>query len=406
MSRIDCPVVSLKEITEGIQYGYTTSADFINNGPYKFLRITDIQENNVDWDGVPFAEGLNDENEARKYLLQEGDIVFARTGGTTGKSYLISKVPSPTVFASYLIRVRPDKSLVTSEYLAYFFQTSMYWRQVEKNKKGAAQAGVNATVLGELKIPLLPIEEQKKITAVLSKAQTLIGKRKETITKLDELIQTVFVDMFGDFKENRFNWDIVSLDDVTKKITDGVHSKPEYTSEGIPFISVKDISSGTLIFDECKFISEEAHNIYTKRCKPEYGDILYTKVGARYGIPVCVDTNKDFSIYVSVALIKPNFQLINSIYLRESLKSIHVRRQADRSIKGIGVPDLHLIEIKKFEILLPPIVEQEKFAKKMEQIEIQKNLLEKSLSELEGNFQSLLQQAFKGELKVNTEITA
>lgn len=168
--------------------------------------------------------------------------------------------------------------------------------------------------------------------------------------------------MFGELKSNKNNFEIVNLEELTTKITDGVHSKPEYTLKGVPFISVKDINKGKLIFSQCKYISEESHKKYITRCNPEFGDILYTKVGATYGIPCIVDTYKEFSLYVSVALLKLKKENINPIYLKEALRSIDVKRQADRQVKGIGVPDLHLVEIKKFKVFNPPIELQNQFA--------------------------------------------
>jgi type I restriction enzyme S subunit len=215
---------------------------------------------------------------------------------------------------------------------------------------------------------------------------------------MDSLVQSLFYDMFGDLQFNHKKIPLKPLETLTNKITDGVHQKPTYYNVGIPFISVKDIISGKIVFDNCKFISKEAHSKYINRCKPEKGDILYTKVGARYGRPAIVETNNDFSIYVSLALIKPINNLINSIYLREALKTEYVYRQAFNSIKGIGVPDLHLKEIKKFQIPVPHLNTQTQFAEKVEKIEIQKQKMQKSLKDLEQNFSSLMQRALKGEI--------
>ena len=122
---------------------------FKNKEPYKFLRITDIQDQSVNWTEVPYAKDLSDEKIANKYLLKNGDVVFARTGATTGKSYLVTGCEYPTVFASYLIRVSPIETIVDPKFLYFFFQSSNYWAQVE-NQRGAAQVGINATVLGQI----------------------------------------------------------------------------------------------------------------------------------------------------------------------------------------------------------------------------------------------------------------
>ncbi len=289
-----------------------------------------------------------------------------------------------------------DNNNINTNYISYLFASEIVKKQYQCS--GTAQAALTIEKLKKITVPIPSIEIQQKIATILDNAQSIIDKRKEQIEACDELVKSLFYEMFGEIKKNKKNYQIKKLEDITNKITDGVHSKPNYTTDGIPFISVKDINTSKIIFNNCKYISQEDHESYCKRCKPERGDLLYTKVGATYGIPAVVDTDKEFSLYVSVALIKPNKDEVNSIYLRESLRSICIKRQADNAIKGIGVPDLHLIEIKKFQIILPPLSLQNKFAAQVEKIEQQKNLLEQSLKELENNFNSLMQRAFKGEL--------
>jgi type I restriction enzyme S subunit len=152
--------VSVGNLAEKIQYGYTESATDEPVGP-KFLRITDIQDGKVNWTTVPYCE--ISKNEIAKYLLKSGDIVFARTGATTGKSFLIQDCPE-AVFASYLIRLRlPDT--VDIKYFANFLDSPIYWSQIMTVRKGSAQPGVNATILSTLKVPLPPLEEQRRIVA-------------------------------------------------------------------------------------------------------------------------------------------------------------------------------------------------------------------------------------------------
>ena len=142
-----------------INYGYTAKASF-NEGTHKFLRITDIQDNSVDWDGVPFCN--IEDTKLPKMLLHDGDIVFARTGATTGKSFLVEN-PMDAVFASYLIRVSVDRDILLPRYVMHFFQSETYWLQVKEGISGAAQGGFNASKLAELAVPVIPIEEQKNV---------------------------------------------------------------------------------------------------------------------------------------------------------------------------------------------------------------------------------------------------
>ena len=173
--------------------------------------------------------------------------------------------------------------------------------------------------------------------------------------------------MFGDPVDNPKGFEKYPLMKLAKKITDGVHKKPVYTKTGIPFISVTNINRGVIDFTDCKFVSEEAYQVMIKTTYPERGDVLYTKVGATYGISAYVDTDKQFGLYVSVCLIKPKHDLIDAQFLTESMRMEYVKKQADERIKGIGVPDLHLREIKSFEILCPPRELQEQFVEFVKQ---------------------------------------
>jgi type I restriction enzyme, S subunit len=148
--------VRVREVAESIQYGHTASAISREEGP-RFLRITDIQDGAVDWDSVPSCNIVAED--VPRYRLSTGDLVFARTGATTGKSFLIRDCPD-AVFASYLIRVRASKD-VDPRYLALFFQSPDYWQQIERGKRGIGQPNVNGKTLGEIELPLRPLDEQR-----------------------------------------------------------------------------------------------------------------------------------------------------------------------------------------------------------------------------------------------------
>ena len=178
----------VSDLCEQPEYGYTASAVMEPVGP-KLLRITDIQNGRVDWDIVPFCQCSNPD----QYLLQGGDILFARTGATTGKSFLIRNCPD-AVFASYLIRLRVKQS-VTAEYLYKYFQTPSYWLQIIDQKKGTGQPNVNGKKLANIVVPIAPPEEQRRIVAHLDNLQSRINKLKrlqsETQKELDAVMPSI-----------------------------------------------------------------------------------------------------------------------------------------------------------------------------------------------------------------------
>jgi type I restriction enzyme S subunit len=177
--------VSVGDISKKIHYGYTASSTANDTG-FKMLRITDIQDNRVEWDTVPFCEIL--EKDAVKYLLEEGDLVFARTGATVGKSYLIgSDVPS-TVFASYLIRVQLHEG-ISKKLISYFFNSQLYWNQITANSRGIGQPNVNASVLSTLTLPLPPLAEQRRIVTQLDAVMQKLEASQERLDKLPDLLK-------------------------------------------------------------------------------------------------------------------------------------------------------------------------------------------------------------------------
>lgn len=173
------PLIRLREVCHQIDYGYTASADFTLREP-RFLRITDIQNGNVIWDMVPGCKINQSEEAAAK--LWDRDIVFARTGGTVGKSFLI-KDPPRAVFASYLIRLRPEKDTIDPEYLYSFLQSDSYWRQLRMASRGGAQPNVNATLLGNLELPVPSIREQRDILSNLREQMAHIIQLTEVVDK-------------------------------------------------------------------------------------------------------------------------------------------------------------------------------------------------------------------------------
>ena len=154
--------VRLCDISLKIHYGYTASAQ--SSGNTKLLRITDIQNDYVDWNDVPFCN-IN-EIQVDDYLLHDRDIVIVRTGGTIGKSYIIKELNHKSVFASYLIRIIPCNT-IDEKYLKYFMNTSFYWNQLIDKTQGTGQPNVNSVSLKNLVIPIPPLAEQKRIVARL-----------------------------------------------------------------------------------------------------------------------------------------------------------------------------------------------------------------------------------------------
>ena len=200
-------------------------------------------------------------------------------------------------------------------------------------------------------------------------------------------------------------WKWVTIQDVVEKLTDGEHKTPRYIQSGVPFISVKNISSGKLNFNNTKYISIDDYNIYKKRCNPEYGDLLLSKVGTT-GVPAIVDTNKNFSLFVSVALLKLKKDIIYNKFIYNAIMSPIVQKQARENTRGVGNKNWVLSAIGKTVFPLPPLAEQRRIVEKLEEIlpvieEYGKahDALQAEEKALPGKLRaSLLQEAISGRL--------
>ena len=175
---------TVSDISKSILYGVSESAK--TKGKYKLLRITDIQNNRVDWDSVPFTDF--DEDKVFPYLLNDGDIVFARTGATVGKSYLINGLNHKAIYASYLIRLQTF-DFILPQYVKLFFESGYYWEQIELGSVGIGQPNVNGTILGNLNIPLPPLVEQKRIVEEIKKWFALIDQIEHGKADLQTVIK-------------------------------------------------------------------------------------------------------------------------------------------------------------------------------------------------------------------------
>lgn len=386
-------LVSLGSIAEKIDYGLTASANFDIDGP-KFLRITDLQDGSVEWNSVPSCECS--EKDMVQYKLENGDIVFARTGATTGKSYLLKSLDIPAVFASYLIRLRP-KNTIDSNFLAHFFQSPNYWSQIGVMANGAAQPGVNASKLKELIVPLPPLPEQKRIAAILDKADAIRRKRQQAIKLADDFLRSVFLEMFGDPVTNPKGWARCKFEDLTDMVTYGLTVRPEYIDDGIPLISAKEIRSGTINLEICSRISVADLDALSSKARPNYGDILFSKTGS-IGHCALVDTEEPFAITQNAARIVPNAKRCISHFLLGLLRTKYFYNLANKEAKGNAVKDLQLGVMKAFPVYAPPLELQRKYSEILQKFTGQNILQEDALKRSEENFNSLSQKAFSGKL--------
>ena len=405
------------ELSESIQYGYNAPAQ--QTGRIRMVRISDIQDGKVLWDTVPFCD--IEENEIPKYILQKNDILFARTGGTVGKSYIVKDVPYESIYAGYLIRTRYS-FVLCPEYMIHFMESQLYWTQLRNGTIATAQPNCNGKTLSKMILPLPPFAEQKRIVAKIEELQPLIDRYEKAWTKLEDFNQRFPTDMQksllqlaiqgklvaqrpeegtgselyqqiqeekkrlvkeGTIKKGKTlpeiteeevpfdipeSWKWVRLNTITTKISDGTHHSPPNAETGeYKYITAKNIKDSGVSITNITYVSKDIHDEIFTRCNPEYGDILLIKDGATTGTVTVNNLHEPFSLLSSVALLKSSANIC-VWYIVYTLRSDLFYKNIRSQMKGTGITRITLRQIEPLLIPLPPLAEQRRIVAKLDQL--------------------------------------
>lgn len=419
--------VALGELVRGIAYGHTASAEAEAVGP-RFLRITDLSDAGVDWKSVPYCR-CDDTN---KYALKRGDIVFARTGATTGKNYLISDLLETTVFASYLIRL-DTSSEFPPEYLSHYFRSPRYWRQITERSKGTAQPGVNASVLSKLEVPLPPLREQRRIVAKLDDLTARSRRAREALEKIPPLLerfrQSVLAAAFrGDLtsawraRNSQAEGALALLDEIEEsrrrgsedrrrrvgrghkwvnafedskvagsellsdlpaswawstlgsvcEVTDPnpSHRYPEsYDGGTVPILSVQEFEgSDGWNPSSAKLAPESFWREQFERLRPAIGEAIVFARKGRLGLARRLPRAERYCFSHTVFILTPEAQM-DSAYLLWFLRQDSVIQWLLRELQhGAGVPTLGKAILCRLPVPMPPIAEQRLIAQQVERL--------------------------------------
>jgi type I restriction enzyme, S subunit len=397
-------------IADSLAYGYTASAKAGSDGP-RFLRITDLQNGRVDWNSVPTCQiGHAD---VEKYSLHSGDIVFTRTGATTGKSFLIRSCPA-AVFASYLIRLRL-LSDINPALLAYFFQTPDYWSFVSDNVSGIAQPSCNATKLSELKVPIPPSAEQQRLVEAIAASLSKVDAARNHLSRVPLILkrfrQAVLaaacsgkltsVGIVPD-GELPLNWHRCRIDSLFSVRTGGTPLrtvKEYFVSGSIPWVKTGELKNQdiTCVGD---YITERAVEESNAKLFPT-GTILIAMYGegktrgqiGRLTFPAA--TNQACAALINTSL-PPETEEYVFTYLLSQYETLRAEAV------GGNQPNLNLSIIKEWEIPMPPPEQQREIVKRVKTLlsiadAVQHRMLESSRRS-DKLTQSILAKAFRGDL--------
>ena len=383
-----------------INYGYTESASSEPIGP-RFLRITDIQNDRVDWDNVPYCK--IEPSNITKYRLASGDIVFARTGATTGKSFLIHEPPD-AVFASYLIRLRLLDRKLLPEFVSLFFQTNGYWQAIKDGSAGSAQGGFNATKLSALSIPIPPLPEQQRIVGILDDAFDGIATAKANAEKNLQNARALFESHLHDvFIQRGERWKRVRIEDACESIMDCVNKTAPKVGGPTPFkmIRTTNVRNGRVNLDSVNYVTEDVYLLWTRRQVPKRGDVILTREAPMGEVGMLLSNDKVF-LGQRLVSYRAHPAKLDNRFLLYAFQSGDLQGQIHALASGATVQHMRVPDSKNLRLSMPSLIEQREIVAKLDALKTETQRLEsiyrRKLAALEELKKSLLHQAFTGQL--------
>ena len=378
--------INTVKLLDVVSIGGKSVREFDNELMY--LSTGDLEESKiVNLEPVTFDSRPSRANQ----LVEINDILFAKMKDTR-KTLLINENTKNIIVSTGFYVLRASNK-VLPKYIYHYLNSDYFLNQKNKLCKGATQKAINNDGLKQIDIVLYDDKIQAKIVELLDKSKELIDKRKEQIKSLDELVKSQFIEMFGNLKDE----EKLPLEKCTTFI-DYRGKTPTLSESGIRIINAKSVGNGFFKYID-EYISEETYDSWMKRGFPVAGDVLFVTEGHTFG-NVCRIPNdlKKFAMGQRVITMQGKGGLLNNIFLAQYMQSMAFKIDIDKYKTGSSAQGIRSKELQKILIPIPNIELQNKFADFVKQVDKLKFEMEKSLKELEDNFSSLMQKAFKGEL--------
>lgn len=336
----------------------------------------------------------------KRVKIEPGDLVFSRLHTQNGAFAFANQAFQAT---GTFIPLSINEAKVTRRFLFWALHQTV--PTLSASDTVGRETFKTADILA-LEVPLPPFCEQQQVVAKIEELAAQIDEarllRRQAIVEAKALQGSHLGSVFNELASEH---PVHTLGSLSSYILDGPHVTPSYLPDGVPgvpFVTVKNMVSGRLSFSDLNYVSKEDHRLFTRRCRAEYGDVLYSKDGATRGRPCFVDTEREFSYFVSVALIKPLRERLDGRYLVHLLNSNWIKgRMADKS-RGDMIPHIVLREIRAFPVPTPPLFEQRRIGSELDALQVEadalKRLQAETAVELDALLPSILDRAFSGEL--------
>ena len=395
------PLASVSALVRGVTFSKSDAKDEVQRDFLPVLRAGNIAADQLDLanDLVFLEPSLVSKNQ----VLRPNDIVMCMSSGSAavlGKCGILEGTWRGT-FGAFLATVRPNEAKCSPRYLYHFFRTDEFKRWASSSS-GIGIKNIRASDLQAYEIPLPPLEEQKRIAAILDQADALRRLRARSLDRRNALGQAIFHEMFGDPRANPMGWPTIEIGHAVARISDGPFGSnlksSHYVQNGVRVIRLQNIGVGEFVDRDKAFISEEHFKVLKKHeCLP--GDVLVGTLGDP-NLRACIQPdwiNKALNKADCVQL-RPDQNTANAHYLAQLLNEPSVLEMASDKILGQTRARISMGRLRSVCIPIPPIALQNEFADRMRKVKDQANLLVERAKAAEALFTSLQHRAFRGEL--------
>ena len=360
--------------------------------------VAEFWDGNFNW--ITPAE-INEDtviiNESKRKITKKGVLATGLSSFPAGTVLLSSRAPigKTAITGTEMYCNQGFKNLICNDtiynkYLFWFLRSKTEY--LNSLGRGATFKEISKSIVENIEIPLPSFEEQKKIASILDKFSDLITLRKQQLAKLDELVKSRFVEMFGDSQNIGKRWNLQTFKELTELITDGEHATPRRTEQGIYLLSARNILNHSLQLDDVDYIDQDEYNRISKRIAPREGDVLISCSGT-VGRCCSVPAGIRFQLVRSVALLRFK-TCINPVFAEHMITSEFLQEQINSSKTASSQANLFQGKIAKLRGISPPKELQELFERFVQQTNKSKVDIKKSLEELNLLKKSLMQEYF------------
>lgn len=362
------PTVRLGDVCDfrrGLTYSKSDEVDSSNNVVLRSNNV-DLEKSALVLSELKFINDAVEIPEDKKVVA--GSILMCMANGSKSHLGKVAMIEQNLgyAFGGFMGLLVPTDNIFP-KYLFSILISPRFKNLINSLMDGANINNLKFKDIADYQFPLPPLAEQRKIVAKLEKELERVEAIKAKFERMESAAKNLFKAALTEEFENASK-NIVSLESICEPIKDGTHQTPTYSDKehGVIFLSSKDVATGKIDWDHVKYIDPILHTELHKRVAPREGDILLAKNGTT-GIAAIVDRDAVFDIYVTLALLRVRSSC-NNKYLWYAVNSPIAKEQFNKRLKGMGVPNLHLVEIRQVQIPLPPLAAQREIVARLDAI--------------------------------------